>query len=80
MLNDAQEETLTSLIISQRKKLFALSQELMPEVTADDLFNPHDHPKLFDDMQFNYEEGYLSGLLGAQAALRRKDDELQFNY
>jgi len=57
-------------IDQQQKKLFQLARERIPEITADDLLNPHDFPKLAQDVFFHYEDGFLAGLMAAQMTLR----------
>ncbi len=56
----------------QRKKVFKLARSLVPALTEDDMSQPHDYPELRASEQFNFEDGYLSGLLGAQMAIRAR--------
>lgn len=61
---------LEEMIELQRKKLRRVAEELGVHLTGDDILNPHDFPALIRSSRFNYEEGYLAGLLAAQMALR----------
>jgi hypothetical protein len=63
------------LIEAQRKKTLELAQRINPRLSADDLFQPHDHPSLASHPVFQFEDGILAGLLSARAALlaRRRE-------
>jgi hypothetical protein len=54
----------------QRKKILALARVHYPDITGDDVLNPHDFQKLMEDPIFNYEEGLGSGFLAAHMAVR----------
>ncbi|HET7451458.1 MAG TPA: hypothetical protein VFL12_01845 [Thermoanaerobaculia bacterium] len=56
------------MIASQRGKIFALARRIDPSLTVDDLFQPHDHPKLAAHPVYQFEDGILAGLLSAKAA------------
>ena len=66
---DKMATTLEQMIESQRKKLFAIANRLIPHITADDLLQPQDYPELETNPEFRYEEGILAGLETALAAL-----------
>lgn len=71
MLARARVEALfDEMIRMQRRKVLQLAREVVPGVTADDILNPHDFPALAKDMQYQFEDGQLTGLLAAQMALR----------
>jgi hypothetical protein len=53
----------------QRKKVFELARRLKPGLTLEDMRNPHDFPEL-DDTDWHYEDGILTGIQAALAALR----------
>ena len=61
---------LQGMIDQQRDKLAKLARAIDPKLTAEDLLQPHDRLELFRDPLFNYEDGILAGLIGAQTALR----------
>jgi hypothetical protein len=63
-------ELLEQMIQQQRRKLTELAAKINPQLTPDDLLQPHDRPELARDAQFNFEDGILSGLISAQLALR----------
>lgn len=56
----------------QRVRLLNLARTIEPRVTFEDILNPQSFDALMQDMQFNYEDGYLAGLLAAQTSLKRK--------
>jgi len=58
------------MVAHQREKLLKVARELVPDATPEDLRNPQDFSELLNDPLFNYEDGLLTGLLSAQAALR----------
>ena len=55
---------------SQQKKLLALARRIVPELTQEDLLQPHNHAGLAAHPDFNFEDGILAGYLAALAALR----------
>ena len=58
------------LIETQKKKLLACANEIIPYVTSDDIMQPNDFPELENHAFFRYEEGVLEGLQSAEAAIR----------
>lgn len=56
----------------QRKKLMRLAQELGVHLTDEDILNPQDYPALLKSQRFNFEDGFLAGILAVQMALRAK--------
>ena len=66
---------LEELIERQRAKILALARRIDPRLTADDLFQPHDHPRLASHPGYQFEDGLLAGLLSARAALRAKTQD-----
>lgn len=69
-LADAAAE-LERMIEQQRTRCLEVARRLVPNVTADDLTQPHDFPALLENWHWNYEDGVLAGLLAAQLTLRR---------
>jgi hypothetical protein len=63
---------LEEMIASQRDRTLALARRIDPSLTADDLFQPHDHPGIATHPAYQFEDGMLAGLLAARAALRAK--------
>jgi hypothetical protein len=55
----------------QKKKVKNLARRLVPKITEEDILNPHDFPELVKSSQFNYEDGYLAGLMAVQMTLNR---------
>lgn len=64
------DAALEEAVVQQRAKLLALARRINPRLTDDDVLSPADFPELANDLQFNYEDGILAGLLAAQAVLR----------
>ena len=64
------EKLLDEMIGAQRRRLLELAARIQPRVSADDLFQPHDHPALAANPEFNFEDGILAGYLAVRAALR----------
>jgi hypothetical protein len=67
---DAIEKLLDEMIGAQRRRLLEIAARIEPRVSADDLFQPHDHPALAANPEFNFEDGILAGYLAVRAALR----------
>jgi hypothetical protein len=63
------------LIEAQRAKTLALARRIDPSLGADDLFQPHDHPKIATHPAYQFEDGLLAGLLAGRAAFRAKARE-----
>lgn len=64
------EKLFDDLIALQYKKLLQCGQQIIPNITADDLLQPNDFLELEYNPLFRYEEGVLSGIQTAQMALR----------
>lgn len=64
------DDVFQDLILYQQKKLLKAAQNIIPNITPDDLLQPQDYPELEFHPEFRYEEGILAGILAAQAALR----------
>ena len=57
------------MIAQQRAKVLRLAREVVPNISPEELRNPHDFPKLKEHPTFEFEDGLLSGLISAQVAL-----------
>jgi hypothetical protein len=53
----------------QTKKVIDLARRLLPNLTAEDIRNPHDFPEL-NDPDWQYEDGVLAGIQSVRIALR----------
>ncbi len=62
------EKLFEELIEQQQKKVFRLAQEIIPNITGDDVLQPNDYPQLENNPYFRYEEGVLEGLQVARMA------------
>ena len=67
---EAVERLLDDMIGQQERKVLALARRLLPQVTPEDLRNPHDFAPLVESADFNFEDGILAGLKAAQVAVR----------
>jgi hypothetical protein len=52
----------------QTQKVFDLARRLKPNLTLEDMRNPHDFPEL-SDTDWHYEDGILTGIQSARTAL-----------
>ena len=66
----AVESLVEAMIGQQEEKLRALAARLGPNLTGDDLLQPHDHAILMESAEFNYEDGILAGLKAVAIAVR----------
>jgi hypothetical protein len=66
---DAIERLVATMQEHQAKKVFELARRLLPNVTMEDVKNPHDFPEL-DDKDWHYEDGVLTGIESVLTALR----------
>jgi predicted metal-binding protein len=55
----------------QLEKVQDLARRLRPDLTPEDLRNPHDFPEL-DDPDWHYEDGVLTGIQSVASALRAR--------
>jgi ADP-ribose pyrophosphatase len=60
--------------VQQRRKVLDLARRLLPGVTLEDIANPHDFPML-GDLDWQYEDGMLAGILSVLAAVRARRRE-----
>jgi hypothetical protein len=67
---DTVERLLDEMAAMQEQKLLALARRLVPQLTSEDLRNPHDFVALVESAEFNYEDGILAGLRAAGIAVR----------
>jgi hypothetical protein len=72
-------QLLEKLIEGQKGALLSSGRRIVPHVTADDLLQPNDFPKLELHPHFRYEEGILDGLQMARAALQAMESEVVNN-
>jgi hypothetical protein len=69
---DEADRLFDELITQQRQKVLRLAREAVPDITPDDVLNPHDFPELKAHPTFEYEDGILAGYIAAQMALRAR--------
>ncbi len=60
---------LEEMISSQRVRVMEIAGRIDPSLSADDLMQPHDHPKVANHPDFQFEDGILAGYLAVRAAL-----------
>ncbi|MBJ6765354.1 hypothetical protein DRW03_26460 [Corallococcus sp. H22C18031201] len=58
------------MISQQQAKVLRLAREAVPNMTPEELRNPHDFPELKEHPTFEFEDGILAGLISAHVALR----------
>lgn len=56
----------------QRKHLLECAQEIIPNITEEDLLQPNDFIELENHPVFRYEEGLLAGIQSVQMALQNE--------
>jgi hypothetical protein len=66
------EKLFEELIGQQRKRVLEHARRLNPQLTEDDVQQPHDFPELAGSAEWNYEDGVLAGYCAAQMAVRVK--------
>jgi hypothetical protein len=66
------EKLFEELIAQQRKRVLEHARRLNPQLTEDDVQQPHDFPELAGSAEWNYEDGVLAGYCAAQMAVRVK--------
>ena len=66
------ERLLEELITRQQARLLDLARRIEPAITSEDLLQPHNHPKISGNPDFNFEDGMLAGYLAIRAALRAR--------
>jgi hypothetical protein len=58
------------MISQQQAKVLRLAREAVPNISPEELRNPHDFPQLKEHPTFEFEDGILAGLISANVALR----------
>jgi hypothetical protein len=66
------EQLFDELSASQKKRLMRIAGRVRPNMTEDDLFQPHDLPELRENVEYNYEDGYWAGVEAARIAIRAR--------
>jgi hypothetical protein len=69
-MHEPPDRLLEGMIEAQRDRLLQLARRLIPDLTPEDLLQPHNHPALVASPEFNFEDGILAGYLAVRAALR----------
>ena len=65
------ERALEELGQAQLERVAALAKRINSRLTPDDLLSPQDFPELANDPDFHYQDGMLTGIESARAAVRR---------
>ncbi len=60
------------MIVQQRERATRIAQRIQPNLSEDDLRDPHSFPQVSSRPEFAYEDGLLAGLISAQVALMRE--------
>lgn len=64
------EAVLERLIRQQRDKVLEVALDIVPHVSSEQMQDPHEYPEVAEDPIFNFEDGFLAGLMSARMALR----------
>jgi hypothetical protein len=64
------EAVFERLINEQRDKILEVALDILPHLSPEQMQDPHDHPEVAADAIFNFEDGFLAGLMSARLALR----------
>jgi hypothetical protein len=64
------DTVLERLITQQRDKIKEVALDILPDLTPEQMQDPHDYPEVVEDAMFNFEDGTLAGLMSARLALR----------
>lgn len=65
-------EVIEELVAYQKKKVLELAQRIHPGLTEEDVRNIHDHPDVYGDPIFQFEDGQLAGFVAARIALKAR--------
>lgn len=63
-------ELIEQIIQMQQKTLLEYGQEIVPNLTTDDILQPNDFLELETNPHFRYEEGVLAGIQTVNMALQ----------
>lgn len=75
MAQKMDNDPLTQSIIQQQELLLKIARQIIPNITREDIMQPNDFDQLEYNPIFRYEEGYLAGLLAAQAEIKAYQKE-----
>ena len=64
------EAVLERLLDQQREKVVEVALDILPHLTPQEMQDPQDYPEVAGDTMFNYEDGFLAGLISARQAIR----------
>lgn len=64
------ETVIERMIKQQRDKVREVALDMLPQLSPEELDDPHDYPEVANDAMFNFEDGTLAGLISARQALR----------
>jgi hypothetical protein len=67
--------TVEAMEENQHRKVVDLARRLKPNLTPEDIRNPHDFPDL-DDPDWHFEDGQLVGIQSVRFALRALSGEV----
>ncbi|MEQ8818984.1 MAG: hypothetical protein RLY93_01975 [Sumerlaeia bacterium] len=66
------EHLFDQMIEQQRKKVAKVARRIRPNLSDDDLRDPHSHPEINASPHWNWEDGLLAGLIAGQTAVIRE--------
>ncbi len=69
--NSSIKKLLEEMIKLQEEKVLKIARDLIPHLTSEDIRNPQDFPVLYNNINFNFEDGILTGYLSIKTALNQ---------
>jgi len=69
------DQCFRQMIDQQQQKALKIAQRFRPNVTDDDLMDPHSIPEVSRRPEYSYEDGMANGLVAAHVAFVREARE-----
>lgn len=63
------EKLFDGMCEQQRQKLIKIAHKIRPDLSEDDLRDPHSFPEVTSKPHYAFEDGILSGIISAQMAV-----------
>ena len=69
--NSSIKKLLDEMINHQENKVLKIARQIIPHLTPEDIRNPQDFQELYNNINFNYEDGILTGYLSIKSAINK---------